>query len=197
MVSRVGLASMLDPHRYPEHHLAYQRPVLRVLTGAVCLFAAGLLVRLVLFPSPDEDEAVWWAPLLLGVVLGGMYQYITARLVVDATHANIRNATVVVSVPLGHVVDVEPGADLVLVTSYKRFHCTGVEAGAFQAGTGLLPSQDLLREAILAAAAAAGNADDPPARWRPRPPMPLTALTIAVGILGAVIVSINDGPLLS
>jgi hypothetical protein len=72
-----------------------------------------------------------------------------------------------------------------------------VEAGALQTGTGLLPSQDLLRDAILAAAATAGNADDPPARWRPRPPMPLTALTIAVGILGALIVTINDGPLLS
>jgi hypothetical protein len=118
-------------------------------------------------------------------------------LVVDAIHAHIRNATVVVSVPLGHVVDVEPGADLVLVTSYKRFHCTGVEAGAFQTGTGMMPSQDLLQEAILAAAATAGNADDPPTRWRPRPPMPLTALTLVVGVLSAVIVTINDGPLLS
>jgi hypothetical protein len=188
---------MLDTTRYPEQPLVYQRPFLRTVLGACALFACGVLARLVLLPQPEAGTAPWWSPLLLGLLLGGAYQYITARLVVDGTHAHIRNATVVVSVPLGHVVDVEPGADLVLVTAYKRYHCTGVEAGAFQTGTGLLPSQDLLRDAILAAAATAGNADDPPARWRPRPPMPLTALTIAVGVLGALIVTINDGPLLS
>ncbi len=50
--------------------------------------------------------------------------------------------------------------DLVIVTGYNRFRCTGVEAGAFQVAMGWLPSQTTLREAILVAAEVARNGDE-------------------------------------
>jgi hypothetical protein len=114
---RAGFTSMLDTTRYPEQPLVYQRPFLRTIYAAFCWAVSALALALVLLPDTDMTGSDWWIPFGMGALFGGGYQYITARLVVDSTHAHIRNATVVVSVPLGHIVDVEPGADLVLVAA--------------------------------------------------------------------------------
>lgn len=160
---------------YPASPVVYRRPVLRVLFALFYGGTAALLVWMLVAPDQPSDRPTsedWWqAPVLL-LMFGSAYLYGSSHLVVDTTHARIYNPLRRVDIPLAHVTDVAPGSNLRVATGYATFSAWSVEAANVQVAADSYGTQSDLIALILSAARTAGNAADPPARYRFSPPDP-------------------------
>jgi hypothetical protein len=161
--------------KYPEVPVVYRRPILRACFGFFLLGTAAFLVWLVLDPPKDDPFTSndWWLPLAFLVMFGPLYVYGSCRLIIDATHARIRNPFVKIDIPLGHITQVTADWNLRFDTAYGRYRSYGVEASSTQMFIEDYGTQDDLVVLVNQASATAGNQADPRARYRWSWPDPL------------------------
>ncbi len=122
---------------WPETPVVYQRPVLRAISALFLVGFTAWDVLMVWFPPQDDPllASDWWLGPGMFLMLGVLYLYVSARLVVTATQVLLQNPLRQVAIPLGQVTAVTPGENLKIETGYGYHAYPLRSAGRSRIGT--------------------------------------------------------------